>query len=117
LVYDRNRKASTQQETFTEYYAQHRKLWRQNDLHTHMAITHELLHLNNCRQQVNVPTFALLDPKDPLLDEHVTEQHLRVIFGSLRIYKGKGSAEAGIMSEADRPVVVLPAAMRRAFVR
>ncbi|MGH7157506.1 MAG: alpha/beta fold hydrolase [Candidatus Saccharimonadales bacterium] len=56
------------------------KLWHSNDLRTHMFTTHEFLHLDNCRKPVDVPVWHVHAKKDYYFNNHVVEQHLRVIF-------------------------------------
>jgi pimeloyl-ACP methyl ester carboxylesterase len=55
-------------------------LWRINDLKTHMFTTNEFLHLDNCKQQVNVPVVHVATKGDYYFNARVVEQHLRVIF-------------------------------------
>jgi pimeloyl-ACP methyl ester carboxylesterase len=56
------------------------ELWRINDLKTHMFTTNEFLHLDNCKQQVNVPVVNVATKGDYYFDARVVEQHLRIIF-------------------------------------
>jgi hypothetical protein len=64
----------------TEY-----KLWHENDLRTHGYTTNEFLHLDNCRQRVDVPVWHVHTKQDYYFDNSVVEQHMRVIFSD---YKG-----------------------------
>jgi pimeloyl-ACP methyl ester carboxylesterase len=60
-------------------------LWRINDLKTHMFTTREFLHLDNCKQQVDVPVWHVATKGDYYFNNRIVEQHLRVIFSD---YKG-----------------------------
>lgn len=56
------------------------KLWRANDLRTHIFTTNEFLHLDNCQKRVNIPVWHIHTKKDYYFDNNVVEQHLSVIF-------------------------------------
>ncbi|HSX17734.1 MAG TPA: alpha/beta hydrolase [Patescibacteria group bacterium] len=55
-------------------------LWRINELKTHMFTTNEFLHLDNCKQQINVPVWHVATKGDYYFNNEVVEQHLRIIF-------------------------------------
>jgi pimeloyl-ACP methyl ester carboxylesterase len=56
------------------------ELWHINDVRTHFYTTNEFLHLDNCKKRVAAPVWHVYTTHDQYFDEHVVEQHLRVIF-------------------------------------
>lgn len=58
-------------------------LWRINDVRTYMNTTLSMLKLDNCRQKVNLPLWHIAVKADNYFDNHLVEQHLKVIFSGL----------------------------------
>jgi len=69
-------------------------LWRNNDLRTWAYATAEFLVLDNCKVKVNLPVWHVATKNDTYFDNHIVEQHLRVI------YSGFDSAEFVMASHA-----------------
>ena len=55
-------------------------LWRDNDVRTYMDMILEMLRLDNCKKQVNIPVHHVGVDGDQYFDNAVVEQHMRVIF-------------------------------------
>ncbi|MBC7582097.1 alpha/beta hydrolase [Aeromicrobium sp.] len=55
-------------------------LWHENDVRTHMYTTVEMLTVDNCKQQVNLPVWHVGAGVDQYFDANIVEQHMRVIF-------------------------------------
>jgi pimeloyl-ACP methyl ester carboxylesterase len=55
-------------------------LWRNNDVRTYMEMTIEMMLLDNCNKQVNLPVHHISVDGDQYFDSVVVEQHMRVIF-------------------------------------
>jgi pimeloyl-ACP methyl ester carboxylesterase len=55
-------------------------LWRNNDVRTYMYTTTEFLKFDNCKQKINLPIWHVGVKEDHFFDNHLVEQHLRVIF-------------------------------------
>jgi pimeloyl-ACP methyl ester carboxylesterase len=55
-------------------------LWRTNDLRTQMFTSAEFLTLNNCLAKVDLPVWHVSSKGDNYFDNHVVEQHMRVVF-------------------------------------
>ncbi len=55
-------------------------LWRNDDIRTYMIMTTEMLQLDNCRKQVDLPVHHISVDSDQYFDHSVVEQHLRIIF-------------------------------------
>lgn len=56
------------------------KLWHSNDVRTYMKTTQEFLTLDNCQQSIDLPVYHVAVAADRYFDNHIVEQHLRVIF-------------------------------------
>lgn len=55
-------------------------LWHKNDVRTHFVTSNEFLRVDNCKTRVAVPVWHVYTKHDQYFNEHVVEQHLRVIF-------------------------------------
>ena len=56
------------------------ELWRNNDLRTHMFTNNFILYADNCRKQIDLPVWHVAVQADQYFDNHMVEQHMRVIF-------------------------------------
>jgi pimeloyl-ACP methyl ester carboxylesterase len=56
------------------------KLWQSNDIRTHMYTLKQMLTLDLCNMQVDLPVYHVGVKTDRYFDNHVVEQHLRVIY-------------------------------------
>lgn len=56
------------------------KLWRINDIRTHMYTSVSMLTLDNCNKRINAPVLHLGVKSDNYFDNHIVEQHMRVVF-------------------------------------
>ncbi len=56
------------------------KLWRINDVRTHMSTALQMLTLDNCKVQVDIPVHHISIGSDQYFDSRAVEQHMRVIF-------------------------------------
>ncbi len=61
-------------------------LWRKNDIRTYMNTRYNLLNLNLCTKQVNMPLYYL-KTSNSYYDDHVLEQHLKIIFKKVKMLK------------------------------
>jgi len=55
-------------------------LWRVNDVRTHWRMAYEMLSINNCDVQVDLPVHHISAEKDQYFDNAVVEQHMRIIY-------------------------------------
>lgn len=55
-------------------------LWRCNHARTHMDTSITMLTADNCQKKVDLPVWHLSVQKDNYFNNHVIEQHMRVIF-------------------------------------
>lgn len=56
------------------------RLWHDNDVRTYMQTTKEFLTLDNCKVKIDLPVYHVAVEADRYFDNHVVEQHFRVIF-------------------------------------
>lgn len=62
-------------------------LWRVNDVRTYMKMLLEMLSLDNCTKQINLPVHHVSVDGDQYFNNQVVEQHMRVIFTDFTEYK------------------------------
>ncbi len=55
-------------------------LWRNNDTRTYFMALSSLMKLDNCKQQVALPLCSVTYRSNKVLDSHLIDQHLRVIY-------------------------------------
>lgn len=67
-------------EIFEETMRNEIKLWQMNDMRTRAFTAKEFLTLNNCTKQVDLPVWHISVKGDRYFDNHMVEQHMRIIF-------------------------------------
>jgi pimeloyl-ACP methyl ester carboxylesterase len=93
-------------------------LWRNNDVRTLMFSSRELLRLDNCKVRVNLPVWSVVPKVDHIFDQHLIEQHLRVIFKGYHGIVTNMTAHAPTLIEDELTAAPLvPAKLRRAISR
>ena len=60
-------------------------LWHNNDVRTWAYTTIEMLKLDNCKQRVDLPIWHVAAKNDHFFDNHLVEQHMRVIFKGFKL--------------------------------
>jgi len=55
-------------------------LWHDNDVRTHMYTNYQMLTVDNCQQQIDLPLWHVSAGFDQYFDAYRVEQHLKVIF-------------------------------------
>jgi len=60
-------------------------LWQNNDIRTHFFTLHEMLTMNLCTTKVDLPAYHIGVDADQYLDNHLVEQHMRVIYNDFRL--------------------------------
>lgn len=93
-------------------------LWHMNDVRTHFATTNEFLRLDNCTKQVHALVWHIYTKNDQYFDNHIVEQHLRVI------YDGYESAVAklenhvvSVLADKKETAPFIPHKLRRYLMR
>ncbi|HEY5667936.1 MAG TPA: hypothetical protein VIR03_02100, partial [Candidatus Saccharimonadales bacterium] len=56
------------------------RLWHDNEVRTYMHTTVEFLALDNCKAKVDMPVYHVAVAGDHFFDNHLVEQHFRVVF-------------------------------------
>lgn len=89
-------------------------LWQHNDVRTHAVTTLEMMDLDNCKQQVDVPVWHVTTDIDQYLDSHRVEQHMRVAFREVHVLRSKLPHHApSIIADAETAAPLIPLELRR----
>ncbi len=93
-------------------------LWRANDLRTHMDTSVSLLTVDNLQQKIDLPVWHLSVKKDNYFDNHVVEQHMRVIFSDFHEAPIEmDSHSASIIADKKESEPLVPLALRQVLKR
>lgn len=84
-------------------------LWQINDARTKGRVVRDMFKVDLCRQQINLPVYHVSIADDHFFDNHIVEQHMRVI------YKGYVGIKASIGGK-HAPTVIADAASAAPFV-
>ncbi len=91
-------------------------LWRTNDVRTYMRLTVEMLMLDNCRKQINLPVHHVAVTTDQYFNNAVVEQHLRVIYNDYTEYSVTIPAHApSIIAKKSEAAPFIPKKLRELF--
>ncbi len=83
-------------------------LWHSNDVRTYMYTTVIMMSLDICNQRVDIPIYHVSVEHDRYFDNHIVEQHLKIIFPKVYLVKSKMPNHA--------PTVVADAKMAAPFI-
>ena len=94
-------------------------LWRNNELRTYMYTSNQILRLDNCARQVNLPVWHVGVDGDHFFDNELVEQHLQVVFTQLNSMKIKGLDKHAptVIANAKDAAPFIPARLRRQLSR
>lgn len=93
-------------------------LWHANEMRTHWFTLNEFLKLDNCTKQIDLPLWHVSVSSDNYFDEHMVEQHMRVIFNDFHQAKSKMDAHApSVIADAKSASSLMPAKIRRVLNR
>ena len=89
-------------------------LWHCNEIRTYMYTGNQFLKLNNCTKQVNLPVWHVAVKADQYFDNHLIEQHMRVIFTNFSqvFSKMEGHAPA-VIADPKEVAPLFPTKLRR----
>lgn len=89
-------------------------LWKHNDIRTHFFTLHQMLHMNLCHLQVDLPVHHVFVDADQYLDNHLIEQHMRVVFNDfIRLPVATAKAHAPtIVANAKEAGAFIPPKLR-----
>jgi hypothetical protein len=93
------------------------KLWRQNDVRTHMATLAAMLAVDNCQAQIDLAVWHVSMRADRYVNNHIVEQHLKVIFRDYHHASAKASVYNLQTANRSAAVAVLPTKLRRRLAR
>lgn len=93
-------------------------LWRDNDVRTYMYTTKEFLKFNNCTVKINLPVWHVGVKEDHFFDNHLVEQHMRVIFDDFHGMTINMTKHAPtVIADAKDAAPFVPLALRRELSR
>lgn len=100
-------------EIFEETMKNEIKLWQINDVRTRAYTAMEFLRLNNCTQQVDLPVWHVSVKADRYFDNHMVEQHMRVIFTDFNEVVSRMKTHApSIIADKKTAAALLPKKIR-----
>ncbi len=110
----RDKFKDTAKESFNQVMDFEIYLWHANDVRTHMYTTWEFLRVNNCNKQVDLPVHHISVRVDRYFDNHIVEQHLRVIFNDFHEYKSRMDGHApSIIADKKTAAPLFPKKLRK----
>jgi pimeloyl-ACP methyl ester carboxylesterase len=92
-------------------------LWRINDVRTYMKTAREMFILNLCDQQVALPVYHVAVDKDRYFNNHLVEQHMRVIYSDYSAMKSKMSGHSHTVIATAKEVAPFIPPKLRAILR
>jgi pimeloyl-ACP methyl ester carboxylesterase len=94
------------------------QLWQANDVRTHWLTTSEFLQLDNCQKQVKLPVWHVASQGDHYFDNHIVEQHMRVVFSEYHQLMAESKAHTpNILADKKGMGVLLPRALRKELLK
>lgn len=92
------------------------RLWQQNDVRTYMQTTIELLSVDNCKVQVDLPVWHVYTKHDHFFDNAIIEQQMRVVF---REFHGEPinikTHAPSILADKKASAIMIPPLLRKAL--
>ncbi len=89
------------------------KLWHSNDVRTHFQTTVEMLTVNNCDIQVDLPVWHAYTDNDNYFDNSVVEQQMQVVFREYFPAKINSKAHApSVIANKKESRVLIPPELR-----
>jgi pimeloyl-ACP methyl ester carboxylesterase len=94
-------------------------LWRNNELRTYMYTTNQMLKLDNCKKQIDLPVWHVGVAGDHFFDNELVEQHLQVVFTKLNSMKVSGLMKHAptVIATAKDAAPFVPVRLRRQLSR
>jgi pimeloyl-ACP methyl ester carboxylesterase len=92
------------------------QLWQKNDVRTYMRTTVELLTVDNCKTQIDLPVWHIYTKNDHFFDHSIVEQHMRVVFKEFHGLPIKlKSHTVSVIADKEEASGLLPLALKRAI--
>lgn len=94
------------------------RLWQANDVRTHWMTTRDFFKLDNCQTRVNLPIVHIVSEEDHYFDNHLVEQHLKVVFKRYTSYVARSKAHTpSVLADKDAMSIWLPAGLKRTLAK
>jgi len=95
------------------------RLWHDNDVRTYMQTSKEFLTLDNCKVKVDLPVHHVAISEDRYFDNHVVEQHFRVIFNDYHELANLsiGNHAPSVIADAKAAAPFVPPKLRRLLAK
>lgn len=94
------------------------KLWQDNDIRTHMFTLRQMFQLDLCNAQVDLKLYHVGVKKDRYFDNHVVEQHLRVIYKEFENVPTKMALHAPtVVATANEAAPFIPDYLRKVIAK
>ena len=91
-------------------------LWHVNDVRTHWFTSSEFLKLDNCQWRVDLPVHHVSVKADRYFDNHIVEQHMRVIFSDFKEYRSRMDSHApSVIADMKTAAPLFPKKLRNAL--
>jgi pimeloyl-ACP methyl ester carboxylesterase len=93
-------------------------LWHNNDVRTWFYTSNEFLQVDNCRQRIDLPLWHVSAKVDHYFNNHIVEQHLKVIFKDVQIAEIDVKAHApSVIADEKAAAPLLPPKLRKALIK
>lgn len=94
-------------------------LWHNNDVRTYMRTGLEFLTLDNCKVKVDLPVYHMGMAGDRYFDNHIVEQHYKVIFNDYHLVDllKAGNHAPSIIADAKAAAPLVTPKLRRLLSR
>lgn len=93
-------------------------LWRCNEVRTYMSTTISMLTLDNCHKQIMLPVHHVSVSADQYFNNHVVEQHMRIVFTDFIEHKAVMDNHApSIIADKAASSGLMPASLRNVLLR
>lgn len=90
------------------------ELWHCNDVRTYMTTTVTMLTLDICQPTVALPVHHVMVEEDRYFDNHLVEQHLKIIFKKVTLVRSKMPNHAPtVIADAESAAPFVPTRLRR----
>lgn len=94
------------------------RLWQANDVRTHWLTTSEFLNLDNCKQRVDLPVWHVASKGDHYFNNHIVEQHMRVVFSDYHQLTANTKAHTpSILADKKGLSVLVPRRLRQELLK
>jgi len=89
-------------------------LWQCNDVRTYMRTSVELLTVDNCKKQIDLPVWHIYTKNDHFFDHGIVEQHMQVVFSEYHDVPIKlKSHTVSVLADKQEASGLVPPALRR----